>query len=93
MVEILMSLILSGGNVYAKIKKDEIPDSLRKQSDEYRKEVVLTIDEIIGVSELSEYVSDDIELLIFADYFGIDTEWFSKFVAKYENGELPTGVL
>lgn len=81
------------GNVYAKIDKDEIPDSLRKQSDEYRKEVFLAIDEIIGVSELSEYISDDIELLMFADYLGIDTEWFSKFAAKYENGELPTGVL
>lgn len=84
---------LEWGNVYAKINKNEIPDSLRKQSDEYRKEIFLTIDEIVGVSELAEYISDDIELLMFADYLGIDTEWFSKFVTKYENGELPTGIL
>lgn len=80
-------------NVYKKIDRDKIPDSIRVQVDEYRKEVFLAIDEIIGVSELSEYISDDIELLMFADYLGIVTEWFSKFVAKYENGELPTGVL
>lgn len=80
-------------NVYKQIDKDEIPDSIKGQADEYREEVFFAIDELIGVSELSEYISDDIELLIFADYVGISNEWFSKFVEKYENGELPTGIL
>lgn len=81
------------GNVYKQIDRDELPDSIRVQVDKYRKEVFLAIDELIGVSELSEYISDDIELLMYADYVGINNEWFSKFVEKYENGELPTGIL
>lgn len=47
----------------------------------------------ILLSELSGYISDDIELLMYADYVGINNEWFSKFIEKYENGELPMGIL
>ena len=37
-------------------------------SDQYREEVFLEVDEMTGGSELAEYISDDIELLLFADY-------------------------
>lgn len=77
--------------IYKQVDNLEIPEEVRKKSDTLRKEVFLTIDEKIGVSELSEYISDDIELLIFADYLGIESEWFRRFVYLYENGELPTG--
>ena len=46
-----------------------------------------------GSGELAEYISDDIELLIFADYLKISGSWFEKFIETYEKGELPTGVL
>lgn len=51
------------------------------------------IDELTGGSELSEYISEDIELLLYGDYLNIQSEWFKKFINKYENGELPTGIL
>ena len=79
--------------IYKQIDKVKIPEELRNMSDNLRKDVFLSIDEKIGVSELSEYISDDIELLIFADYLGIDSEWFRRFIDMYENGELPTGEL
>lgn len=81
------------GKIYEQIHKDSIPEPVRVKSDKLREEVFLAIDEELGGSELSEYISDDIELLIFADYLGIKDEWFIKFVDKYENGELPTGTL
>ena len=79
--------------VYEQIHLNVIPEEIMKQSDEYRKEVFIIIDELVGVSELSEYISDDIVLLICADFLKIQNEWFSRFVEKYENGELPTGIL
>ena len=75
------------------IDRNAIPENVKKRSDEIRKEVFLFIDNVLGTSELSEYISDDIELLIFADYLGISDPWFEKFVEIYENGELPSGIL
>lgn len=80
-------------NVYNQIDRNAIPDDIRKKSDELRKEVFLSIDELSGSGELAEYISDDIELLIFADYLKISGSWFEKFIETYEKGELPTGVL
>lgn len=79
--------------IYKQIDKVKIPEELRNMSDNLRKDVFLSIDEKIGVSELSKYISDDIELLIFADYLGIDSKWFRRFIDMYENGDLPTGEL
>lgn len=80
-------------NIYNQIDRDNIPEEVMLQSDQYREEVFLKVDEMTGGSELAEYISDDIELLLFADYQNISNEWFLKFVAKYENGELPAGIL
>ena len=53
----------------------------------------MKIDKLTGGSELSEYISDDIELLIFADFLDITSDWFEKFIKKYESGVLPIGIL
>ena len=51
------------------------------------------LDGTVSKSELSEYISDDIELILYADYLKIHDDWFDRFIDKYENGELPTGIL
>lgn len=78
-------------NIYKQIAKERIPLEIKGQADECRKKVFLMIDAMTGGSELSEYISEDMELLIFADYLGITNAWFKNFIEKYENGELPTG--
>ncbi len=50
---------------------------LKTKADKYRKEVFLAIDRASGSGEMSEYISDDIELLIFADYLNITNNWLS----------------
>ena len=80
-------------NVYRQIDRNSIPVDVKTKSDELRKEVFILIDNALGGSELSEYISDDIELLIYADYQKISNNWFEKFIQKYENEELPTGIL
>ncbi|MDO5561011.1 MAG: hypothetical protein Q4F95_15625 [Oscillospiraceae bacterium] len=80
-------------NIYEQIDKTKIPEEIVKQSDQYREQVFMIIDEMTGGSELSEYISDDMELLVFADYLNISSDWLKKFTQKYENGELPAGIL
>ena len=80
-------------NVFRHIDRDAIPEEVKAKSDQLRKEVFLSVDGALGPSELSAYISDDIELLLFADYLKITNDWFEKFIETYENGELPTGVL
>ena len=73
--------------------RGRIPNEVKKQAEIYKKEVFHVVDELTGGSELSEYISEDIELLLYGDYLNIQSEWFKKFINKYENGELPTGIL
>lgn len=79
--------------IFWQIDAEEIPNEVKKQTEIYKKEVFHVIDELTGGSELSEYISEDIELLLYGDYLNIQSEWFKKFINKYENGELPTGIL
>lgn len=80
-------------NIYNQIDDKYIPEEVKKTASELRKEVFLFIDRTVGISELSDYISDDIELILFADYLKIHDVWFDRLIEKYENGELPTGVL
>lgn len=79
--------------VYKQINRDAIPEDIRKQSDKYRQDVFIAIDEQLGVGELAECISDDIELLMYADFLKLRNNWFLRFVEKYEQGELPSGIL
>lgn len=80
-------------NIYNQIDDKYILEEVKKTASELRKEVFLFIDRTVGISELSDYISDDIELILFADYLKIHDVWFDRLIEKYENGELPTGVL
>ena len=91
-------------NIYNQIDDKYIPEEVKKTASELRKEVFLFIDRTVGISELSDYISDDIELILYADYLKIHDVWFDRLlkihdvwfdrlIEKYENGELPTGVL
>ena len=80
-------------NIYNQIDDKYILEEVKKTASELRKEVFLFIDRTVGISELSDYISDDIELILYADYLKIHDVWFDRLVEKYENGELPTGVL
>ena len=77
--------------IYRQINQDLIPADIRQLSDNLRREVFLELDKKLGASDMSEYISDDIELLIFSDYLNIYSEWLSKFIEIYEEGHLPTG--
>lgn len=80
-------------NIYNQIDDKYIPEEVKKTASELRKEIFLFIDRTVGISELSDYISDDIELILYADYLKIHDVWFDRLVEKYENGELPTGIL
>ena len=73
-------------NIYNQIDDKYIPEEVKKTASELRKEVFLFIDRTVGISELSDYISDDIELILYADYLKIHDVWFDRFVEKYENG-------
>ena len=80
-------------NIFNQIDRNSIPEDVKTKADKYRKEVFLAIDRALGSGEMSEYISDDIELLIFADYLNITNNWLNKLIEVYETGGLPTGIL